>query len=554
MKLTNYKISKIALGLFLFALINFGVNQKINAEDEIVPKEDGTETAAVDTPTTAKDIKEVKEAKDQKKVTPAVKSSQPKSVAIKLVAGVDRTFDLTFEPHSKGITVGNKAVVEYSIVRAGEKIQLMLKPQKVGETNVQIRDQDGNIKAVYNVFVSASDLGRVVSEMKDLLKEIEGISFRVVGDKIFIDGEIIVPADLNRIVKVMQNYKETVISLVTLSPVASKIIAKKIQDDIGKPTVKVRYLNGSFLIEGTVDSEGESLRAEEIAKTYIPDMPVPYVEAEGYSTKGLKKKAVLNLLSLNPAPAPKASKMVKITVHFVEMNKSYVNSFGLKWTPLLSSAGNIQIGTATQGGVSQQGTSLTSTISNLFPKLMSAKEAGFARVLETFTIVTKLSSPAKVFKGMNVGCPVQGPNGSVTVNNTQVGLSGEIKPQQVGQSEDLEMGISFEFSVPSSTGACSGQNKNSMSTVLIVKSGESAAVGGVISNEMGNDFNKDPDAGASISGGAAVQSQPLFNLLRSKSFRKNKSQFVVFLTPQLIENASQGTDDIKSKFKVKKRK
>jgi uncharacterized protein YfeS len=44
---------------------------------------------------------------------------------------------------------------------------------------------------------------------------------------------------------------------------------------------------------------------------------------------------------------------------------------------------------------------------------------------------------------------------------------------------------------------------------------------------------------------------PLFTLMHSKNYIKKKSQFVIFVTPQIIENASEGTEDLKKNFRVK---
>jgi pilus assembly protein CpaC len=39
--------------------------------------------------------------------------------------------------------------------------------------------------------------------------------------------------------------------------------------------------------------------------------------------------------------------------------------------------------------------------------------------------------------------------------------------------------------------------------------------------------------------------------MHSKNYQKKKSQFVIFVTPQIIENASEGTEDLKKNFRVK---
>jgi type II secretory pathway component GspD/PulD (secretin) len=43
----------------------------------------------------------------------------------------------------------------------------------------------------------------------------------------------------------------------------------------------------------------------------------------------------------------------------------------------------------------------------------------------------------------------------------------------------------------------------------------------------------------------------MLRLLHSKAYRKKKSQVVVFVTPQIIENASEASEDLKQNFRVK---
>ena len=43
----------------------------------------------------------------------------------------------------------------------------------------------------------------------------------------------------------------------------------------------------------------------------------------------------------------------------------------------------------------------------------------------------------------------------------------------------------------------------------------------------------------------------LFNLHRSKNFRRDKQQYVIFVTPEMIRTAGAGTEDITRKFRLK---
>ncbi len=62
-----------------------------------------------------------------------------------------------------------------------------------------------------------------------------------------------------------------------------------------------------------------------------------------------------------------------------------------------------------------------------------------------------------------------------------------------------------------------------------------------MSNQSATDYNKAPPGGAE---------NPIFTLLASKSFRRNQSQFVVFITPVIKSSASSGSERIKAKFRL----
>ena len=100
------------------------------------------------------------------------------------------------------------------------------------------------------------------------------------------------------------------------------------------------------------------------------------------------------------------------------------------------------------------------------------------------------------------------------------------------------MGISVnKLLAVSAEGATTAHD--SISTIVMMKSGETAAIGGLIQNTRTTGYG-DGNPGANA----------IINLSRSKSFNKNKSQFVVFLTPEIIKSASEGSKKMKEKFRI----
>jgi pilus assembly protein CpaC len=77
---------------------------------------------------------------------------------------------------------------------------------------------------------------------------------------------------------------------------------------------------------------------------------------------------------------------------------------------------------------------------------------------------------------------------------------------------------------------------------VVVRSGQSAAIGGLISSDTSTGYNKLP---------ANASTNPLISLYSSKDFRRNQSQFVVFVTPVIKASASAGSENIKRKFRLR---
>ena len=88
---------------------------------------------------------------------------------------------------------------------------------------------------------------------------------------------------------------------------------------------------------------------------------------------------------------------------------------------------------------------------------------------------------------------------------------------------------------------------NTVDTTIVVKSQESAVIGGVVINKTSTDFDKDGANPTSTTGSA------LFSFVKSKRYSTNRDQFVIFVTPEVIESASGGASDIERKFRKRSR-
>ena len=399
----------------------------------------------------------------------------------------------------------------------------------------------GKVLGEYTVDVRKTDLQKVAREVQALLEGIEGISVKILNNKVVVDGQILLPADMKRIHSVVKQYGPQATSLVTLSPIATNKIAQFIERKIGNPEIRVNAVNGKFILEGFANQQPDKDKAEIVAKMYVPDVVVDEAVAD---KKVLERKVdvVINLIQVRPPPEGEPPKIVQMVVHYVELQKDYSRSFRFQWLPDLGDQSGVSFssGGANQGGLAA---TITGTISNLLPKLNWAKQHGFARVLQSSSVTVEDNKQGVINSINRLPYQVVNAQGQPSTNFEETGIRTNITPSIMGQRSD-SVKLTLNFAVKSLL-SYSDQGpltaSREIQTVLHVRSGQSAAVGGLISNDSGTNFNKLP-AGAS--------KNPLISLYASKDFRRNQSQFVVFVTPLIKSSASAGAEKIKKKFRL----
>lgn len=465
---------------------------------------------------------------------------------IEVVVGLEKIIKLDFVPNSI-VKVANENLVSYQLVP--QKREVLLTGLKAGDTTLTLRDSAGDIKARYLLKVTASDQSKVVVQLKELLGDVEGLEIGIKGDAVYVGGQIVVPADIGRVVVILEKYPE-VLRLVELSPQTQLIIARKMQEEVQKSNLKdvtVRVVNGSFWIEGVVNTTKERETAEQIVNAYMPDM-IQNLARRTDAVQQTKKSLVTNLVAVNEKPAPKPlPKLFKITTQFVELTKAYDKEFGFSWTPTIGAGGGeIQVGKSASGGVttSSQGT-LAATISNLFPKLNSAKNAGHARVIQSGVIVVKEDVDGVINKSTSIPYAI-GTGENLKTGTANAGFNMTVKPTML-QEERINLKMSVKVQATSADTPPTTLD-NTINTEIVVKSTESAVIGGVVSSKTSTDFDKSPPVQESIENGYA-----LFSFLKSKKYTSNRTQFVIFVTPEVIESASTGTSEIERKFRKRSR-
>ena len=472
----------------------------------------------------------------------------PKKIDIDVIMGKDKIHTFDFDPSPK-IQVGNESILSYILIP--QKRELVFRGLKPGNTSVMVRNTVGDNKIEFNVNITANDQSRIVQELQELIGDVEGLEIGIKGNSVYVGGNLVVPRDIGKIVVVLEKYPD-VLRLIELSPHTQRVIAKKMREEIQKSgnnfkDITVRVVNGLFWLEGVVSSEREKTRAEQIAVAYMPEK-IESLAKRTDAVATVQKAPIQNFIVVNkkskPPPTPK---QIKIAAQFVELTKDYNRVFGFKWEPLLSDGGgSISFGRTGRGDVTTKSSnSLVGTIANLFPKLASAKAAGYAKVIQSGVLIVKDKVQGTVSKKQEKPFAI-GSGEFVKSEKAQAGFDLIITPTILPKENiDLNMGLTVSALVGDPPQTFS----NTINTSLVVKTKASAVVGGIVVNKTSSDFDRNPPGGKQESENAS----PLFSFIRSKSYTQTKSQFVVFITPEIIASASSGINEIKRKFRQRRR-
>lgn len=469
---------------------------------------------------------------------------------LEVAIGIDHIENVDFD-YSTKITIGNEKLLK--LVLVPQKREIIFKGSQPGRTTVIVRDTVGDIRQQYTVVVTSTGKSNTVSELRELIGDVEGLEIGIKGGRVYVGGELIVPNDIGRVMQVLVNYPD-VLTLIELSPQTQRVIARKMADELAKNNFKdvtVRIVNKIFWVEGVVGSENDEKIVEKIVRAFLPPV-IESLSSQSDRFSKPKEEAYKIFLSVNPKKNPKPiPKMVKVTSQFVELSKSYNKVFAFKWAPLMGQDNSqIQFGQTEDGNITGRSTAgtLSATISNLFPKLNAAKSAGYARTIQSGMVIVIENTPGSISKDTTIPYAL-GTGEFQKASEAKIGINLTVTPAILEQ-EKINLDVSLDVSLGAASGSAAPVvTSNSVKTKIILKSKESAAIGGIVQNQSATDYDNTGNDPAPLASGDGAPITPLFNLYRSKSYSTNKSQYVMFITPEIVESASAGSEEIRKKFR-----
>ena len=312
-----------------------------------------------------------------------------------------------------------------------------------------------------------------------------------------------------------------VTNLATMSPVAQRLQAGLIEAAIDVPGVKARLINSTILLEGVVHSQGASIRAEAIARAYYAN--------------------VVNVLEVREVErVPGRTSTVVIVVHFVEMSKEMTSAWGVEWTPILMSPIDFFFQMDVLPSRGQPTGTASANVSALLPRLYRARASGYARVLDNPTVSVKSGEQATIFSGMEY--PYLVSSGFFShVEFKEIGIALEVTPYAQGNDVDLDIKVSVTDLGQVAPNGFQAVDKAEIISSEYCRAGESIVIGGLQRIGDAVSYNKTPEIDTSSA---------ILNLYANKDYKKSKSQFLVFLTPQIHESSSSANKEIKDQFNL----
>jgi pilus assembly protein CpaC len=424
------------------------------------------------------------------------------------------------------IAVGDPNVADVKPVGTN---QILVVGMAEGRTTLIIFRSNGQ-RLSYLISVRKTDPNDVIAEIRKLLGDREGITVRMVGDRIYLDGQAYTAEDNERVTQITQLYPN-VKSFVKVAPNAKKLVANNLNAALqkaGLKNVQANVVGTTIFLEGSVESQQDLQKAELITKAIGEHV-------ENLLTVGIKR-------------------MVLTEVQLVEIRRSNTDHIGIKWPTDLSGSTAYQMQLGNQTFIPGPGQTIGSWAANTtaaadfaFSLLMSD---GYARVLAQPKLVCASGETAEFLAGGQVPIPLITAN-QFSVEFKDYGVILKIKPtadrngniQTLVETEASEIDRSVSIAIGANV-SVPGFRTRKVKTNVTVRHGETIVLSGVFQNDEEKDVSKLPGPG----------NIPLIGeFFKNRTFQGTKRELVIFVTPRIVnpdtERVQKIIEDIKNRYK-----
>ena len=169
----------------------------------------------------------------------------------------------------KSVVVGDPKIADVVVLSS----QLVLVTGKsAGTTQLFIRDATENREHT----VIVQDQNRVVATEVEEALRVPGVKVSLIKDTLLLEGDVADEKALQRAEQLAKLFAPNVINLLTVQQqeesLESPALAKQITEALQIEGVTVRVINKSAILSGTVASDEEKTKAEQVAAIYTPNV------------------------------------------------------------------------------------------------------------------------------------------------------------------------------------------------------------------------------------------------------------------------------------------
>ena len=445
--------------------------------------------------------------------------AQAEGGTISLGVGQQKVIQVT---NVQRVAIGEPDVADVKQVGGGN--ELLVTGVGEGRTSLLVwRNNDSRLS--YVVIVRKQDPKEVVSEVRALLGDREGIQIRVVGDRVYLDGETITTDDYERVQQVTTLYP-SVKSFVRPSGNAKKLAAEALNKAFQKNGLKgvsATVVGSTIFLEGWVDS------AEDMKKLDLVTRAVGE-KAENLVTIGQKK-------------------MVLVEVDFVEVSYNDNKLVGVKPPLQLVSLGDGAVASVNivqpipgldSGGTTKTGAFTLQASAGSDFSVGARFDYGFVRVLSQPKLVCASGEKAEFTAGGEVPIlvvtqntfDVQFKKFGIILNITPTAdRSGNIGTEIYAEVSAVDRSLSIRangFEVP-------GFRLRDVKTNVSVKDGETIILSGLFNYNEDKEVSKVP-----LLGHIPI----IGELFKSRNFVDGKTELAVYVTPRVVSPSSDRVKDL----------
>jgi pilus assembly protein CpaC len=373
----------------------------------------------------------------------------------------------------------------------GNGRQIIVTGKRAGQTNLLVWTEDQQ-KHSYTIIVETQSQS-TISEIRRLLGGIEGIQIDQVGGFILIDGQLYRGEDLELVQRISQLYKN-VKNYTKVSPKALTFLKKIVEEKLasqGMTQVSVHSAGDTLYLKGFVTSAMDQERALKIAQNI-------YFQTQSHLRMGVQ-----------------VENQIWVDLKFMEVMSDKLDDIGFGWpeaidvqgqfstsqfrsaTSNISAAGNVTLKTLVKRGQAK-------VLSN--PKLLvrNGKTATFDAGGELPIRLVSERTANVVFKSYGLHIEI----------DATADASNKVFLDIRSRISDLDLSTEID-GLPSIV-------EHKVNTAVDLEYGQTVALAGLIEARQSKATKKFPFLG---------HIPILGELFKSRNFRNNQSEFVMFLTP-----------------------